>query len=354
MATISPRKRKDGSLVYTAQIRIKINGLSHTETKSHKDRRFLKLWAQKRESELREPGALERERHAGTTVGMVLDWYKQDFQGGTKFGRTKLGHIEYLERCESFAVLDAVKLSASDLIAHAHSRARDGAAPSTIHNDFIWLRNAMQAVRLSRNIPLNLQAVEDAVALLKRERVIGASRRRNRRPTLDELNAVLAYFSERDGRASLPMVDITLFALFSTRRQDEICRITWADIDEKRQGVLVRDMKHPRYKVDTFVHLPDEAWQVMQRQPRESERIFPYLGKSVSAAFTRGCKMAGVDDLRFHDLRHEGVSRLFELGWDIPRVAGVSGHKSWSSLQRYTHLRDVGVTDKYAGWQYLP
>lgn len=52
-----------------------------------------------------------------------------------------------------------------------------------------------------------------------------------------------------------------------------------------------------------------------------------------------------------HHLRHDGVSRLFEICLNIPRVASVSGHRSWSSLKRYTHLRQTG--DKYAGWSWL-
>jgi integrase len=56
--------------------------------------------------------------------------------------------------------------------------------------------------------------------------------------------------------------------------------------------------------------------------------------------------------LHFHDLRHEGISRLFEIGRTIPQAASVSGHRSWSSLQRYTHIRQTG--DKYAGWKWMP
>ncbi|GAA6152207.1 hypothetical protein NBRC116587_16260 [Pseudoteredinibacter isoporae] len=52
-------------------------------------------------------------------------------------------------------------------------------------------------------------------------------------------------FDDRDVRASIPMVEVVLFALFSSRRQDEICRIRWVDLDEENQRVLVRDMKHP-------------------------------------------------------------------------------------------------------------
>jgi len=58
----------------------------------------------------------------------------------------------------------------------------------------------------------------------------------------------------------------------------------------------------------------------------------------------------GIDDLHFHDLRHEGCSRLFELGWTIPQVASVSGHRSWQSLKRYSHLRQSG--DKLACWRW--
>ena len=148
--------------------------------------------------------------------------------------------------------------------------------------------------------------------------------------------------------AKIPMAEVVLFALFSSRRQDEICRIRWEDVDECKQRVLVRDMKHPRERVDTWVDIPDRAWEVLQRQPKGDDRIFPHMGKSVSGSFTRACKMLGIHDLRFHDLRHEATSWLFEQGLDIPRVAMVTGHKSWPSLQRYTHIDQIG--DKYASW----
>lgn len=344
---------------YTAQIRKTVDGQKYNETKTSADLKFVELWALKREAQLSEPGAIERERHAGTNLGMVLQWYLEDFQGASKFGRSKLSHISYLINDYEFAELDAVKLTPAQLIQHARRRGSriapnqsKPAGPSTINNDFIWLRNAMRAVRLTRGIPVNVQAVDDAVGLLRQERVVSRSNSRDRRPTRDELDSALTYLSERDGRATIPMVDVVLFALFSGRRQEEICRIQWKDLDERRRGVLVRQMKHPRKKVDTFVFLTEEAWAIIQRQSRVSDEIFPYVSKSISAAFTRVTSFLEIDDLRFHDLRHECVSWLFERGWDIPRVAGVSGHKSWGSLQRYTHLRESEPYDKYQGWPW--
>jgi integrase len=52
---------------------------------------------------------------------------------------------------------------------------------------------------------------------------------------------------------------------------------------------------------------------------------------------------AGINDLRFHDLRHEAVTRLFERGLSIAEVAAISGHKELRMLSRYTHLRAADV-----------
>lgn len=71
--------------------------------------------------------------------------------------------------------------------------------------------------------------------------------------------------------------------------------------------------------------------------------------ESVGASFERACQRLGIEDLRFHDLRHEGICRLFERGLSIPEVAMISGHMSWSTLKRYTHLRPQDVLEKMNG-----
>jgi integrase len=72
---------------------------------------------------------------------------------------------------------------------------------------------------------------------------------------------------------------------------------------------------------------------------RYEGRIYPFCEGTVSQAFTKACRYCGIEDLVFHDLRHEAISRLFEAGYSIPEVALVSGHKSWKHLQRYTQIR---------------
>lgn len=345
MATISKYRKKDGTLSYTGQIRIRRKGvIVHSETFTHAKRAMVVAWAKRRESELAAPGVLESMQHR-VSLGEVLKWHK-DF---SEPGRSKRNTLRFLMG-EAVAELDAVRLTVDDLLSHAERRRKGGAKPATILQDFIWIRLALSSYRLAKGAPVAVQAAEDAAVLLRQAKVIGSADRRTRRPTLDELDMLMEYLTSRDGRAQLPMADIVLFALFSARREAEICRIRWEDLDGDR--ILVRDMKHPRALQNTWVFLPEEAQAVIHRQPRADERIFPYNSRSVSDAFRRTCKVLGIKDLRFHDLRHEAASWLFERGWDIPRVAGVTGHQSWSSLQIYTHIRKRG--DKYEGWKWRP
>lgn len=181
------------------------------------------------------------------------------------------------------------------------------------------------------------------------DHIIEAEPREIMRQGIAALVSVGERFDRRRSNA-VPMGDVVLFAIFSTRRQDEITRLAWVDLDEEHARILVRDMKHPGEKVgnDHWLDLPPEALAVIQRQPREGRVIFPYSTDAITASFTRACKLLGIEDLHFHDLRHDGVSRLFEMGRTIPQVAMVSGHRSWQSLKRYTHIRERG--DKYADW----
>ena len=126
------------------------------------------------------------------------------------------------------------------------------------------------------------------------------------------------------------------------------------DYDKAAARVLVRDMKNPGDKNGNHVwcDLPPEAVAIVDSMPRSAETIFPYSTDAISAAFTRACQVLGIEDLHFHDLRHDGVSRLFEIGRTIPQASGVSGHRSWSSLKRYSHIRQTG--DKFENWKWLP
>ena len=63
-------------------------------------------------------------------------------------------------------------------------------------------------------------------------------------------------------------------------------------------------------------------------------------------AWKRLIKRSGITDLHFHDLRHEAITRFFEMGLSVPEVAVISGHKDYRMLARYTHLRAEDIANK--------
>lgn len=342
MGTITKRKRADGSIAYRYEIRIKRKGvIIHQEAETFGQKKLAEAWGKARELALQAPGALAAVR-AKRSIRDLIGWYIEHY--GKNFGRTKRAHLKFLQTLP-MADLDAVGLTVQGLIDHVRKRRQNGAGPSTVNGDLIWLRAVYRAARPALNLPVDLQVIADASAYCREQKLIGKSRRRTRRPTEDELTRLTNHFKSRDGRARIPMTDIMWFAIDSTRREDELTQLLWADNNKADMTGVVRDAKHPTAKDGnhrTFKYTP-EAWAIVERQPRTGERIFPYVGKSVGAAFTRACKFLGIKDLHFHDLRHEAISRLFEMGYSIQEVAQFSLHESWATLQRYTHLQPKNV-----------
>ena len=74
--------------------------------------------------------------------------------------------------------------------------------------------------------------------------------------------------------------------------------------------------------------------------------LFTYTGRGLSGAFLKLCRKVKINDLHFHDLRHEATSRLFEKGLNPVEVATITGHKDTKMLMRYTHLRAEDLVER--------
>ncbi|AWN44569.1 site-specific integrase [Methylobacterium durans] len=351
MGTILERKRKDGSTGYHAQVVVKKAGVTHRETRTFDRRPAARAWIEKRQKELAQPGALAAAKIEDPTLAEVIDRYVGDSR--RPLGRTKAQVLKAIKGYD-IAGKSCSAISSAEVVAFA-SELSAGRQPQTVSNYLAHLGSVFAIARPAWGYPLNSTVMDDALKVARRLGLTAKSRARDRRPTLTELDQLMRHFGDVRKRrpSSLPMQHVIAFAIFSTRRQEEITRLTWLDLDGSSGRILVRDMKNPGQKIgnDVWCELPAEALAIVRALPQVETRIFPYSTDAISAAFTRACALLGIDDLHFHDLRHEGVSRLFEMGRTVPLAALVSGHRSWQSLQRYTHVRLVG--DKYAKWPWF-
>lgn len=356
MGTITVRKRRDGSTGYTAQIRIMQKGVTvYQESQTFDRKATAQAWIKRVETEMSVPGAIEKANRSGVTVKEMIDRYLLEYEKLRPLGKTKRATLKAIGETW-LGKLEDREITSQKLVEYADRRmTNDGIQAQTVGNDLAHLGAVLSVARPAWGYDIDLMAMPDARKVLRKMGAVTRSKERNRRPTLEELEKLFQYFGEmRDRRKQeIDMVRVTAFALFSTRRQEEITRIKWNALDEQRQMVLITDMKNPgqKYGNDVWCHVPDEAWRIMMSMPKVAEDVFPYNSRSISASFTRACHFLEIDDLHFHDLRHDGVSRLFEMGWDIPKVASVSGHRDWNSMRRYTHLKGNG--DPYENWPWL-
>ncbi|WP_316231202.1 tyrosine-type recombinase/integrase [Bradyrhizobium sp. SZCCHNR1051] len=352
MGTITARKRKDGTTAHLAQVVIKRGGaILHREARTFDRKQAAAAWLERREKELTAPGGLDQEKGVDPPLSEVIDRYVSESK--KEIGRTKAQVLNAIKNYE-ISQRGCSTIGSADLVEFANHLATK-VQPQTVSNYLSHLAAIFAIARPAWGYPLDQTAMKDAFIVAKRLGLTSKSRTRERRPTLAELDLLMQHFGERRQRrpSSVPMQKVIAFAIFSTRRLEEITRVRKSDLDEAGSRILVRDMKNPGEKLgnDVWCDLPVEALHVAQSMPLDRDEIFPYTTDAIGMGFTRACQLLGILDLHFHDLRHDGVSRLFEIGRNVPQVAAVSGHRSWSSLKRYTHLRQTG--DKYEGWKWL-
>lgn len=350
MATITARKRSDGTTAYTAQIRLKQGGkVVHSEARTFAKRATARAWAAEREEQIRrDPSSATRAEHLGVTVGDLVRRYIDERQAVEPLGRSKHQHLRLMTTFE-IAQAGAVSLTAQQLVDHVMRRRKSGTGASTVKNDLVWLRVVWRYARAAWGIPVNPQVLADASELAHAERLVARSGKRSRLPTADELRRIEAWFNRPRLSAGpeAPMALVMWFLIYSCRRLGEACRMRLSDLDRERRTWLVRDLKHPggssgRHREmlvsDRLLTVVDAILALPGRDPGE-DRVLPYQEKTIGTYWTRQLKLLGIEDLHLHDLRHEGCTRLAEDGWTIPQIQQVSLHEAWSTLQVYVDLR---------------
>lgn len=120
-------------------------------------------------------------------------------------------------------------------------------------------------------------------------------------------------------------------------RRGEIVGLSPGDVDIKARLVYLRGTKNGEPRE---VSLSTRAIAALQAMPRTSRRsIVDRNADVVTTDFKNACMACGIENFRFHDLRHEATTRFFEKGFKEMEVAAITGHKTLNMLKRYTHLK---------------
>lgn len=329
---------------WQALVRIKRGGvLIHAETETFDTEALARDWGRRVEERIKRDGVAAR-RSSKTTFGALIARYRTVRNEARPMGRSMEGDMDMLE-----ATLGARPLSDMDTpvwVEFARTRRASGAGPATVLHNLSIARSVLNAAKPMFGLDASGAHVSEAIRSMASIGLVAPANKRARRPTAAELQRLDKEFKRTMEYPStvVTMAPLVALAVALPRRLGELCHMRWEDY---KDGIIfLRDTKHPRLVRNETVPVPPAARAIIEALPVIDEFMLPYKSPSVSRAFDRACERVGIADLHFHDLRHEGICRLFELGLQIPEVALISGHLSWSTLKRYTHLRPQDVLEK--------
>ena len=362
MGTISQRKLADGTIRFRAEIRISRKGLANfKESKTFNSMRLAQKWLAMREEEIEENPEILLGRSDVTNITLANAIEKYLDEVGNEYGRTKTYCLRLIQKFP-IAQYIITKIRPADISEHVALRTGGYAkldlkpiATSTLQHELLHIRGVLSHASVMWDVNVDLAGFDKATAQLRKTRQISSSGKRDRLPTTAELKKLTEYFYRKWQKPvySYPMHLIMWFAIFSCRRESEITEMLLADYDEDNEVWKVRDLKNPNgskgnHKEFNVLEPCQKMIELLQRKDvrkrmlkrgYDKDLLIPLSPRTIGGEFRNACKLLGIEDLRFHDLRHEGCTRLAEQGLTIPQIQQVSLHDSWGSLERYVSVK---------------
>ncbi len=329
MATINPRVDQDNNVIGWQAI-IRKRGFP-SQTKTFRTKRDAESWSKITESEMVRGVFIQRNDAERTLLSDALNRYMQDVTALKRGATQETSHIHIL-LASSLAKQSLASIGSREVSRYRDTRLKVVSA-STVNRELNILSHVFTVAMQDWGVGL---PAGNPVAATRRPK---GDDRRDRR-LIDDEEARLVEWAEKaeqeDG--SMPIAHIIRLALETGMRRGELAAMRWDHANIKARVLLVPETKtgDPRR-----VPLSSRALAVLNALPRRLDgTIWGAIHEaSISRAFARACRRADIDDLRFHDLRHEATSRLFEKGLNPMQVAAITGHKTLQMLKRYTHLR---------------
>jgi hypothetical protein len=142
------------------------------------------------------------------------------------------------------------------------------------------------------------------------------------------------------------------FQLMTGARRGESLSLLWSNVDLEAQTAFLPETKNGRPRK---LPLRSDLVALLRQLPRTSERVFEFTNEALRKTWKRICEhvgLSGDNDLHVHDLRHEAISRVAEIGSNTPGgfslldLQAFSGHRDVRMLLRYAHLCAQGLAKR--------
>ncbi len=214
-------------------------------------------------------------------------------------------------------------LRSSDFAAYRDARLKQGKSGNTVKLELALISHLYFVARAE----WGFEGLDNPIRYIRKPKL---AKGRTRRVKDEEIELLIKNTDSFD----LPF--IIKLAVETGMRRGEISSIIWEDIDLQKRIIYLWDTKNGENRQ---VPLSTMAISTLKSIPKRADgHLFGMTAHAISYAFIKACRRVKLEDLHFHDLRHEAISRMFEKSLNVMEVGAISGHKTLQMLKRYTHL----------------
>ena len=317
------------------------------QTRTFDSKADAEAWARRAESEMDRGIFVDRKEAERNTLGDLLLRYSNEVSPHKKGGALEILRLRKL-RSDPIAALKVSALSGKS-IAQYRDRRLSGTSEakpvsgSTVNRELTLIGHVLSVARTEWGVHLDA----NPVSLIRRPK---ENRARSRRLYHGEEERLLKElelsqrtaegFFEGGGCRNAHVRPLVILAIETAMRRGELLSLRWPDVHLADRFVRLHDTKNGEARdVPLSTRAVSTLAELSTWPSHVSGRVFPISPEALKKAFTRACNRAAIEDLHFHDLRHEATSRIAEKLTNILELSAVTGHKTVQMLKRYFHMR---------------
>jgi integrase len=340
MASIQKLKDGDGRIRYKVQVRRK--GV-RAQTARFDRKRDAERWAAQQEAAIQENRDFRSAEAKKRTVADLIDRYEKSVLPQKRSQEHQRRQLERWREELGHIVL-------AELTPGAVAEARDNIASDTVRGDQKRSPGSVNRYLAALSHALRVGAEEWGWlehSPMKSVRKLKEPKGRVRYLNDDERLRLLKACKESSDPLLYPIV---LIAMLTGMRKGELLSLTWDHVDLERSRVVLQETKNDERRP---VSLPQAACEQLEQlwanAAENALYVFPNADGSgpidIRPAWEAAREKAGLQDFRFHDLRHTTASYLAMNNASVAEIAAVLGHKSLQMTQRYAHLSEQHTAD---------
>lgn len=323
--------RKRGE--YQWEARIRKRGYP-TTCKTFESKADAEMWAKEIETNMSKSIFVSAKEAESYTLAECLERYIEEYTPRLKHPAREAGRARFLKQYPIAHRIMAT-IRSKDIAEFRRQREAEGKSGNTIRLDFALLSKLFNYARSD----WGMESLQNPVQIAAKPR---PGKGRDRRLEDGEEEKIL--------KAATPPFDaIIKFALETAMRREEIARMEWRHVSLRGRSVYLSETKNAEART---VPLSPKALEILQSLPRPEGQhlVFGVDKEEITYAMKDIRAATEIEDLRFHDLRHEATSRFFEdTDLEVMEIKAITGHKTLQMLARYTHLRTSRLADRLAG-----